>query len=522
MRIAVALIALFASMLATSPTAGALSLPGPTSAAESGTSSEQDSADTPPMKAAREAPAVVRLRDRRGDVRSPKGDLLAASLVYGEPNITVRAVTDTMAGVRSRRWQHGLTTMFWYLDTNDTYGDEYVVWLYNDGRDRIRAEVREASGTERLVCRGRFRAKTSYQVRFPASCIGTPKRLRFHVSFGYDVKPKKPEGRVDVAPARGYSDSARRPRFKTQFIDIYAPAVGRDQDTSVNAQLVRTSDEQSLWDRPVRVYTRPRGATEFTLVGKTRSSDYDGRVHWPVTASRTTDYRFGFRGTRTLLPSLSAIIPINVVREVNIFPTRSDYAVGQSIRVSGTVAPAESGLGVILQRQTTTGWVDEATTTTGTPDDGEVAPYEFNFEPATSGAFAYRVVATGDQIYADSPSGILEIVVVAAEITAVEAGNGPSDALDPNAEFIVVTNTGTITVYLASWLVEANLVEIGTITQGALAPGASVQVHTGSGTDTAKQLYLGRSRPMWPETGGIARLYHVNSQLAHEFQYPAG
>ena len=522
MRIAVALIALFASMLAASPTAGALSLPGPTSVTESGTSSEQASAETSPMKAAGDAPAVVRLRDRRGDVRSPKGDLVAASLVYGEPNIKVRAVTSTMASVRSRRWQHGLTTMFWYLDTNDTYGDEYVVWLYNNGRDRIRAEVHEANDTERLVCRGRFRAKSSYQVRFPASCIGTPKRLRFHVSFGYDVKPKKSDGRVDVAPARGYSDSARQPRFKTQFTDIYAPAVGRGEPTGVNATLVRTSDGQSLWDRPVQVYARPRGATKFTLVGKTRSSDYDGRVYWGVTASRSTDYRLRFPGTRSLLPSLSPTIPINVVRQVHIFPMRSDYAVGQSIRLSGTVAPAHSGLGVILQRQTKTGWVDEATTTTGTPDEGEAAPYEISFEPATSGAFTYRVVATGDQTYADSPSDNFEIVVVAAEITAVEAGNGPSDALDPNAEFIVVTNTGTVTVYLGSWLVEANLVEVGTIAQGALAPGQSVQIHTGSGTDTPQQLYLGRSRPMWTEAGGIARLYHVNGQLAHEFQYPPG
>ncbi len=46
-----------------------------------------------------------------------------------------------------------------------------------------------------------------------------------------------------------------------------------------------------------------------------------------------------------------------------------------------------------------------------------------------------------------------------------------------------------------------------------LQPGATVTIHTGSGTDTATDLYWGSKRAIWNNKGDVVYLYGPNKNL---------
>ena len=86
-----------------------------------------------------------------------------------------------------------------------------------------------------------------------------------------------------------------------------------------------------------------------------------------------------------------------------------------------------------------------------------------------------------------------------AQIHADAAGN---DNQNLNDEYVVFENTGTETLDLSGWTVSDEAGHTYTFpSRQSLAPGETVTLHSGSGSDTASDVYWGASGAIWNNAG---------------------
>lgn len=104
---------------------------------------------------------------------------------------------------------------------------------------------------------------------------------------------------------------------------------------------------------------------------------------------------------------------------------------------------------------------------------------------------------------------------------------GPDDGSNEslNAEFVVIKNTGSRAKRMGGW----KLVDKRTAAQGGdvvyrfptfrLRPGRTVKVHTGTGSNTRRDLYWGRSTYVWGDDSDTAYLYNRAGRLKDRCAY---
>ena len=87
-----------------------------------------------------------------------------------------------------------------------------------------------------------------------------------------------------------------------------------------------------------------------------------------------------------------------------------------------------------------------------------------------------------------------------------------------NGEFVIVKNLGGTAVDMSGWTLRNRR---WTYTFGgfSLEAGAKVTMHTGEGTDTAKQLYLNARRFIWDDRHDIGRLRDADGLLVDSCNY---
>jgi hypothetical protein len=74
------------------------------------------------------------------------------------------------------------------------------------------------------------------------------------------------------------------------------------------------------------------------------------------------------------------------------------------------------------------------------------------------------------------------------------------------SETTIIQNGGEAALLIGAWVLKDNQGNTYTFPELTLYPGGSVQVHTKAGTNTASDLYWGRTEPVW-ESGELAALY---------------
>ena len=146
-------------------------------------------------------------------------------------------------------------------------------------------------------------------------------------------------------------------------------------------------------------------------------------------------------------------------------------------RVTTTSGPVST---TPTTRATTTTTAKPTTTTTAKPTTTTTAQ-----PPVTGGALAFGTVQC-------------------------DATGSPDDAHNINEEWVEVVNTGSA-VSLSGWTVhdEGPNYTFAFPSGFTLAGGGRVKIHSGSGTDTATDLYWGRSQHVWNNTG-VDIAYLVN------------
>lgn len=106
--------------------------------------------------------------------------------------------------------------------------------------------------------------------------------------------------------------------------------------------------------------------------------------------------------------------------------------------------------------------------------------------------------------------------VAVASVTADAPGD---DNENLNAEYVVLENVGEGPVDLAGWTVRdeaGHTYTFGTLTLGA---GDSVTLHTGSGTDTATDVYWGRTGAVWNNDGDVVTVETPDGSVVARHRY---
>lgn len=115
---------------------------------------------------------------------------------------------------------------------------------------------------------------------------------------------------------------------------------------------------------------------------------------------------------------------------------------------------------------------------------------------------------------APSSAGSVSIQAVHADA----AGGNERDNL--NDEYVVLVNAGETAVELTGWRLSDEKDHVYLFPSGfTLAPGATVTVHTGRGTDNQTDLYWGSDAPVWNNDGDTAFLEDASGGLVDEYPY---
>jgi len=93
--------------------------------------------------------------------------------------------------------------------------------------------------------------------------------------------------------------------------------------------------------------------------------------------------------------------------------------------------------------------------------------------------------------------------------------NGPGDdRQNVNGEWVQLTNRGNDTVLLAGWtLSDSSRIPLYTFPAMLLVPGETITIFSGTGTLNNTALFMGKTEPVWGNSGDIAILKDANGKI---------
>lgn len=94
-----------------------------------------------------------------------------------------------------------------------------------------------------------------------------------------------------------------------------------------------------------------------------------------------------------------------------------------------------------------------------------------------------------------------------------------NDRENLNGEWVCFTNHGGGPADMTSWWVEDEANHTYTFPPFTLPDGATVRLHTGSGSDTQTDLYWGSGRAIWNNSGDTVFLYDAGGRLVDAYSY---
>ena len=105
-------------------------------------------------------------------------------------------------------------------------------------------------------------------------------------------------------------------------------------------------------------------------------------------------------------------------------------------------------------------------------------------------------------------------------IATINADAEGADRDNLNDEFVVFENTGDGPLSIGGWTVQDAAGATYTIPSGTtLESGATITLHTGSGSDTATDLYWGSGRPIWNNDGDTVIVSTADADVVLEETY---
>ncbi len=139
--------------------------------------------------------------------------------------------------------------------------------------------------------------------------------------------------------------------------------------------------------------------------------------------------------------------------------------------------------------------------------------------PTASALHYYRVWAPGATGYTGDTSPKRTLTVYNAAISSISYNPPGKDANNLNGEYAVVKNIGGTAINLAKWKLDAGDGKVRTLPSYTLAKGATVRLHTGSGTNSSGHIYLKFGSPIWNDTSDTGKLFDPNGTRVSVFRY---
>ncbi len=92
------------------------------------------------------------------------------------------------------------------------------------------------------------------------------------------------------------------------------------------------------------------------------------------------------------------------------------------------------------------------------------------------------------------------------DIETIHADASGNDNDNLNDEYVILENTGSSTISLSGWTISDAVGQSYTFSGTSLAPGETVMLHTGSGSDSSSDVYWNRGSAVWNNDGDTVLL----------------
>jgi hypothetical protein len=159
---------------------------------------------------------------------------------------------------------------------------------------------------------------------------------------------------------------------------------------TVTGKLVRPDTAAGVAGQPVQLYGRRKGTTTWLLVG-TATSSSTGALTFAHKPAWSLDYQWSYKGSAAYIGNTSALRSVGVRTAVSATLSKTSFALGGSVTLSGSVAPSHAGKTVYLQRYVSGAW-SNVTSKTLSSSSG----YAFTIKPSARGTYYYRVYKPAD------------------------------------------------------------------------------------------------------------------------------
>lgn len=272
--------------------------------------------------------------------------------------------------------------------------------------------------------------------------------------------------------------------------------------------VVKDSAGNPIQGVSVGLFARPSGGEYAQIASGTTNAS--GKVTKRGVAPETqTAYQW-----RTVGGHNSAARTVSVTPLLTAEFAKKTLSVGDATVITGSSAPATAGDPVTLEKLSSTGtWVVAQEDTFDTTSTATAAStFGFTIPANASRSNTYRVTAPAASGRNEAFSQTAKVKAYQADVTAVVPGeSGNQD------EWVTVENTGKVAIQLKDWVLSGGSSSL-TLPTRTLAAGEFVRIHTGSGTNTVRNLYLKHAN-VWNNTSGTAVLTDKNAFEIESFGY---
>jgi hypothetical protein len=233
----------------------------------------------------------------------------------------------------------------------------------------------------------------------------------------------------------------------------------------------------------VKLMARVSGGV-YTQVGPTLNTGSTGKMAVTGLApTETTTYKWMVENRS----SSSSMVP--VTPKLTAGWGDKKLAVGDTTTLNVTTAPVTAGEKVVLERQLSSGvWepvpgFEQVFAETSTSDQA------FTWTiPATNGSRTYRVSVPKSGGREATTSTDTTVKGYKAEIVNFEPSNAD--------EWVKIQNTGKVSINLENWVVADGNSEVK-LPNYSVGPGDSLKIHSGSGRNGFRNLYLRKTGRFW-------------------------